>query len=246
MKDKTKIAPYARLLRELAELAEHASLTGSLSDGENRAAERYNSVLSYFATEGLVPEGIFTRLAPGCSYGDIGVEARMLLAYVEGQEKASAPKTEQVFDQGVLVRLAPFVDSGDLGRLVREHMKHNAHFDMNLLTSLAPFLDSGIMGEVIRDQLAQMANPAPAPAPAPAPEPPAAPAAPAPVVNAIMHFSAPESSREIVPAEEEDEDPDSLEALAARLRQPNISNEERQEIAIKLAQIAHEQARASI
>jgi hypothetical protein len=72
------------------------------------------------------------------------------------------------------------------------------------------------------------AEPKPAGAPAPSPAPPT-PAA--------------EPTRDLVPAPEHAPARPTLDELAIQLRRENLSQEERQAIAIQLAEIAHEQAR---
>jgi hypothetical protein len=234
-----EIASIRRMLRELSDLAEHASLTGSLGSGVARAVQRYNAMLERLTHLEAVPTGLFTSLDQGAGYGGLGVECRMLMAHLTPtKEDRQESSSVEIGDPSVLVRLAPFVDSEDLGKLVREHLRRNTRIDMDLLSSIAPFLDSDIMGEIIREQLRASTPPAP-------PAPPTPPAPPGPT----MVYVAPSASNPAPQAVTTDLTPasvaepgESLESLTARLRDPGLTPDERQSIAMRLAQIAHEEA----
>jgi hypothetical protein len=209
-----------RLLREIASLCEEASLTGSLEGGARSTAHRYNAILQYFEKDGTAPRGFFQPLGEGSEYAEIGVESRMLLAYVDENGK-NKPKNKT--DANFLVRLAPFVDSKDLSELVKKYTQQGGHFDPGLLTSLAPFLQSSDLGEIIQKHMDEaILGKQAVPIPAPEPEPPI--------------------SREIVNTRTSPEGP-TLEQLAADLKNPVLTADHRQRIAIMLAELAHEQAR---
>jgi hypothetical protein len=221
-----------RLLKELADMAEEASLTGSLAEGAPQAVQRYNAVLHYLEDEDAVPEDLFEKLPESTSFAKLGVECRLLAAYFEpGEESTKGDKGKG--NASILVRLAPFVDSNDLAELVKEHVKNGTSIDVHMLTALAPFLKSSDLGQLMRQHVSgwfkqSEAEPKPAGAPAPSPAPPT-PAA--------------EPTRDLVPAPEHAPARPTLDELAIQLRRENLSQEERQAIAIQLAEIAHEQAR---
>jgi len=141
-----------RLLHEIAQLCEHATLTGSLSGGAPRAIARFNTILAQLTESGAVPENLFSPLSPEADYGEVGVEARMLASYIREGEK-ERDRQRDVHDPGILVRLAPFVDSKDLSSLIREQMQQGVHLDMHILTSIAPFLGKEDLGMLLREHI---------------------------------------------------------------------------------------------
>ena len=217
MNDQTdEIQSCVQLLREIAEICEHASLTGSMSGGEGRTSSRYNSTLSRLVQLGAVQDGFFQAVPASASYGEVGVEARMLASYAsKGKEFEKNRRKGHSGEPSILLRLAPFVDPHDLGAMVREHLKQGLTFDMENLTHLAPFLDRETLGSLVRGHLVQEANPEVPGAPE-APEAPVAPVPPQPqegetrIQAPIIHEAAP-----------------SLDELLERLKQPGLSQDER-------------------
>ncbi len=225
-----------RLVQEIADLAEHASLTGSLASGESRAVARYNSVLGHLAQAGAVPDGLFSQLDEELtSYGQLGVESRLLASFLDGKSRDERHEEGLLNDSSVLVRLAPFVSGEDLGRLVREQLTNGVDIGTRTLTALAPFLDSSMLSELLRMHFPGVPKPH---APQAPPEPPSRPVpasaqAPAePATRAVTPYEAPSS--------------DQLADLAARLRQPDISPEERERISLELSELARQQANLSL
>ena len=104
---------YRNMLRELAELAEHASLTGAMSSGQNRAVARYNIAVEELAKAGALPAGAALPLPADASFGELAVEARLTLAALPGNKSKHKHKHghhDEDHDPGLLVRLAPFID----------------------------------------------------------------------------------------------------------------------------------------
>lgn len=208
-----------RVLAEVAQVAEHGSLTGSYRGGARAAAQAYNGALAALSAKGLVPEGMFESLdLDHADFGHIGVQARLLLAVVEEPEE-EAPAEEGL---GSVIALAPFLNSQDLAQLVRERLRTHTKVNDGFLTALAPFLDSEMLGELVRTRMNR--RPA-APEPAPAPAPP----------------SPPEPPQDIRPAIHE-APPATLESLADELRRPDLTVEERQAIATRLAELSYDQS----
>jgi hypothetical protein len=150
------------LLREMAGLAENASLTGSLEGGARQAIRRYNGLLTRFITTGAVPDGLFEPLSEAADYAQLGVESRLLAAFLEGDSNGNGNgegrrrnkgKDRDGIDSNVLIRLAPFVKGEDLSALVGEYMQRGARMDPHILTHLAPFLDSDSLGKLLRKHL---------------------------------------------------------------------------------------------
>ncbi len=162
------------LLNEIAELCDHASLTGSLSSGAKRTAVRYNSILQRLEQSGDVPASLFGELPEDADFGEIGVEARMLASYFS-QSRRERNKRDGGRDHGdpnILIRLAPFVRQEELGMLVREQRLKGSPLDMNTLTGLAPFLGQDVLSDLLREHLMQSERPTP-------PVPPVPPTSPA-------------------------------------------------------------------
>lgn len=76
-----------RMLREIAELAHHASITGFLKQGKHSAMQRYNAILQHFEQRGLVPPGLFRPLPNDASFDELNVEATLLASYIEDDVK---------------------------------------------------------------------------------------------------------------------------------------------------------------
>jgi hypothetical protein len=219
---------YRHMLREIADLCEHASLTGSLNGGESRVARRYNAVLARLEEGGILPAGMFDPVPDSGQFGEIGVEARMLAAYLSNDRKEK--RKERGGDPGVLVRLAPFVRPEDLAALVRQQMESGARMDMDLVTHLAPFLDQNALGELLQEHLR---GPKAAPTPPTPPTPPSPPTPPVPPVSPVPPFA----HEPIVPLPEALPAPastppqeDRVLVLLERLKDPRLSTEERAEI----------------
>lgn len=209
-----EIAACQSLLREIAELCENASLTGSLSGGAGRVGQRYNALLGRLTAQGAVPQDLFSPIPEGAGYGEIGVEARMLAGYLKQEKK----KDKRSGDPGILVRLAPFVSREDLANLIRQHWEQGTGVDMDTITHLAPFLAQEDLGKLLSSHFqAHVASEKPEP-----PTPPAPPAAPAEAPTRpsgsepTMHFNEAPRNPE-----------DRLGVLLERLKDPRLSDAER-------------------
>jgi hypothetical protein len=145
-----------RLLTEIAELCDHASLTGSMSTGAKRTAERYNAVLAKLTEAGQVAPGLFSPVPDSADFGEVGVEARMLSGFLGDDSKNKDRHRGRDHDGGersVIIRLAPFIGQAELNQLVREHTRSGAGFDVNTITALAPFLGQEYLSELVRENL---------------------------------------------------------------------------------------------
>ena len=263
MKDPNDIDTARRLLAELAEMAEHASMTRSLRGGEKSAAQAYNRVLATLDASGHAPQGMFEPLATeGAEYGEIGVQCRLLLSVL--RDDARPGKGEESL--GAVIALAPFLDSADLAQMVRERMGSGIGMPDGFLVALAPFLDSSMLGDLVRRNM--KAPPAP-------PSPPEAPEPKTRIDQGlaelddrlvrIRDLAQREESDErrselmesadalegrvahyrdlLQPASPEPESPPTtLESLAEELRRPDLTVEDRQRIATKLAELSYAQS----
>ncbi|HWD41395.1 MAG TPA: hypothetical protein VG944_21300 [Fimbriimonas sp.] len=232
-----------KLLREIAEMSEHAVLTGSLEGGSVRAAKRYNAIVQALTNQGQIAPGLFSPIDENSNFGEIAVEARLLASYIDENGNGNGDfhaehgrhghghRWKDKGDSNILMRLAPFLDKDALAELVKEHAMQDGRFDGHLITALAPFLDGSTLSDLVRNHLLSRERPEQPSRPEP-PPPSAAPVpAPTPVVAAG-----------IVPHEDRTP-PLSLDELAAKLREGNLTDDERQQIAIRLAELSHEEAK---
>ena len=219
-----QLKTFRRVLTELADMAEHASLTGSLRGGEKQAAQAFNRALEALSSQGLVPTGMFEPInTTQPDFGELGVQCRLLLAAISDE-----PEERSEAGFGEVIALAPFLKSEDLTKLVRDRMSESTKIPKGLLVGLAPFLDSEMLGDLVRRQI----RPPVPPVPPVAPEPPVAPPVPVEDLRPAIH----------VVHEIAEHHPETLESLAAQLREPDVSPEDRQRIATRLAELAYEQA----
>ena len=250
-----------RILAELAEMTEHASLTQGLRGGEKAAAQAYNRVLASFSRTGAVAEGMFEPLDPeGTDFGTLAVQCRLLLAVVSGDRKREKDRPNERLD-GVIA-LAPFLDSDDLGRMVMERLGESGTIPDGLLVGLAPFLESGMLGQIVRRNLRSPTPPSPPMATTPPPK------SQGPLedletniakIRDLARTQTAERRDELLARADEFESrkeeyqgtltaaappeaPATLESLAAELRRPDLTMEERQRIAMRLAELSYEQS----
>jgi len=226
-----QVAAARRILDELANMAEHASLTGSLQGGAEHAARSYNRVLQILSDRGLVLEGMFEPIDPtGAAFGPLGVQCRLLMAAVTEERHEEGGGFEGV------VALAPFLESHDLGLLVRERMDGPGRLSDGLLAGLAPFLDRETLGDLVRRKIAPPAPPRP-------PQPPQPASPPTSVAEAPTMHPVPVNAERLVGPTS---DAAHLEALATELRRPDLTPEERQRIAMRLTELAYDQTSRSL
>ena len=94
-----EIRRIRRLLIKTAEMAEGASLTGSLKQGGRAAVQQYNRALQYLEQVGEVPAGLFSQLPEDASLDEAGIAAMQLAGYLEdadeegGGEASSSAKS---------------------------------------------------------------------------------------------------------------------------------------------------------
>jgi molybdenum-dependent DNA-binding transcriptional regulator ModE len=88
-----EIRRIRRLLQKTAEMAEGASLTGSLKQGGRAAALQYNRALQHLEQLGEIPTELFAPLPEDASLDEVGVAANQLAGYLEDEEEGSSPAT---------------------------------------------------------------------------------------------------------------------------------------------------------
>jgi len=104
-----------RMLDKTAKLAEHATLTGSLSNGKSYAIRSYNAVVEHLASSTEIPSALFPLLSESASLGDVGIASAQLAEYL----RAALPEQQD----NLLFK--GFFTKGELGEiadLAREHV----------------------------------------------------------------------------------------------------------------------------
>lgn len=239
---RTQLEAVRRMLRELSEMCENASLTGALSGGAAHATARYNRMLETLEAEAAVPPGMFSRLdEQSTGFGQLAVETRLLLASLKDEEDEEEGRHGRRGRRGLgaLIGLAPFLDRDDLEKLVRERLEDSGPISDGLLIGLAPFLNKTMLREIVNRRVGVPAPPTPPeppvpPAPPAPPAPGAAPAWEAPPAPGVPPPPAPEPFAAGLrgPVSEE------LSWLASRLADPGLTADERSRIAARLAELA--------
>lgn len=103
------------MLDKTAKLAEHATLTGSLSNGKSYAIRSYNAVVEHLASTTEIPPALFPLLSESASLGDVGIASAQLAEYL----RAALPEQQD----NLLFK--GFFTKGELGEiadLAREHV----------------------------------------------------------------------------------------------------------------------------
>lgn len=106
-----------RLLREIAQLAQHASLTGSLEKGAPSAIRRYNFILQRLEQTGSMAGHLFEPLPESASFDELGVDATLLAGYIaeDSGESNGRDRKDKRRDRGG-------DDLRDLAQMVRENL----------------------------------------------------------------------------------------------------------------------------
>ena len=174
-----EIRRLRRMLTELGELAEHASLTGALERGAPAAIRRYNTVLQRLQELGAVPSS-FGRLGDDVSFDEIKVESALVASYLKDDERGPLGGGPRGTNSSLhlVAGLAPFVDKHELLELLRAHEHEGESLDPDVVLSLAPFLPREEVARLVRHHLSELLGP-PATPPEPA-RPQGAPQRPAP------------------------------------------------------------------
>ncbi len=82
----TEVRRLRRLLKDIGDLAQHASLTGSLQGGAATAVRRYNAVVRRLTELGAISPGLFSPISDESSFDELGVEATLLSGYLKEDE----------------------------------------------------------------------------------------------------------------------------------------------------------------
>ncbi len=151
-----EVAQLRRLLHRMADLAEHASQTGSFKGGAQGSVRRYNAVVERLEDLEAVPEDVFQKLdEDDANFDELGAEARLLEEYLEDEEQRTADPAAgpKKMDMQMIVGLAPFMDKQELAALLRAAMSQQKTMNPGLLVGLAPFIDRQDLGRIVRERM---------------------------------------------------------------------------------------------
>lgn len=120
MAQEKEIKRMIRMLESTAKMAEHASITGTLKQGQKVSVRQYNAVLDRLRETEEIPDALFPLLEEDTSFDEVGVACKQLAAYLkEEEEQAKARSWEQL-----RVGDTPIINIGgdlkDLGKLIRD------------------------------------------------------------------------------------------------------------------------------
>ncbi len=167
------------LLKELASMAEDATLSGAFSDGLSSARDRINWLMAWAEAQEISPAGFFRPLSDKASWGDIGVEARMLMASLKeaqarfdgsnDQDDEENPADSDFYGEtfgakSIFGPRGPFGPHGPFGKegifadRNRQGEKQASHSgagvegrlqDPGILVAMAPFLDAEDLASMV-------------------------------------------------------------------------------------------------
>ena len=160
-----KLESALGILREIADICDHVSLTGSLKDGRDAVLTRYNHTLNHLVENGVVDKALFQALPADASFDRIGVESRMLRAAVK--QHRAPESSDGDFDINTIQALAPFARGEDIARLIHKYIDSGHSVPVHMMTGLAPFLRSEDLTLLMERALTPVTPPAPPKAPEP-------------------------------------------------------------------------------
>ncbi len=118
MAQEKEIKRMVRLLESTAKIAENASLTGILEQGQKASVRQYNAILERLEEEEEIPGVLFPPLEEDASFDEVGVACKQLAAYLkEEEEPAKTLPRERVSN---VVKIGG--DLKDLGELIRDSL----------------------------------------------------------------------------------------------------------------------------
>lgn len=111
------------LLDKTARVAEHGSLTGSLSSGKDYAIRSYNAILEHVTGTGQAPSALFPPLPENATLADVGIACAQLAEYLRAglpeEHRGSKRAFLKAGDEGLIISLG---ELGEIGELVRERL----------------------------------------------------------------------------------------------------------------------------
>jgi hypothetical protein len=126
------------VLEKIKDIAVHASVTGSLSEGGSHIARQYNAVVQHLSQSFDFPPYLLVSLAEGASMDEVGIAADILSAYLRAREEDAREEGEgesievsrrrherhrrHAGHGGGLSDLKEVQELKEVGKLIREHL----------------------------------------------------------------------------------------------------------------------------
>jgi hypothetical protein len=120
MAQEKEIKRIIRLLESTTKMAEHASLTGTLKEGQKVSVRQYNAILELLKNIEEIPSELFPVLEENASFDEVGVACKQLAAYLQEEEEPakSRPRERPFLEDSPIINIGG--DLKDLGQLIRE------------------------------------------------------------------------------------------------------------------------------
>jgi hypothetical protein len=120
MAQEKEIKRIIRLLESTTKMAEHASLTGTLKEGQKVSVRQYNAILDRLREIEEIPGTLFPPLEEEASFDEVGVACKQLAAYLQEEEEPakSRPRERPFLEDSPIINIGG--DLKDLGQLIRD------------------------------------------------------------------------------------------------------------------------------
>jgi len=133
MAQEKEIKRMIRLLESTAKIAQDASMTGMLEQGQKASIRQYNAILDRLKETEEIPDVLFPPLEEDASFDEVGVACKQLVAYLQEEEEPAKARSREQFRVGDMPIINIGGDLKDLGELIRnalpEWMK-KGHIDI--------------------------------------------------------------------------------------------------------------------
>ncbi|HIE26094.1 TPA: hypothetical protein EYP66_02280 [Candidatus Poribacteria bacterium] len=124
MADEKEIRRMIRLLESTAKIAQDASMTGMLEEGNKASVRQYNAILDRLRETEEIPDVLFPPLEEDAPFDEVGVACKQLAAYLKEEEE---PEKSRRSTGGTYH--SPIINIGgdlkDLGQLIRDALHLN-------------------------------------------------------------------------------------------------------------------------
>jgi hypothetical protein len=119
MAQEKEIKRIIRLLESTTKMAEHASLTGTLKEGQKVSVRQYNAILDRLREIEEIPGTLFPPLEEEASFDEVGVACKQLAAYLQEEEEPAKarPRERPFLEDSPIINIGG--DLKDLGQLIR-------------------------------------------------------------------------------------------------------------------------------
>lgn len=122
----SEVRRIRRLLREMYKMAEHSSMTGSMTAGEADAAAMYNLILRRLNELDISAGPLFPDLPADASFERVGVASKLLYGYLEEDEEDPEQRAARAITPNIVIggisSLGDLDKLRDIGQQVRDNL----------------------------------------------------------------------------------------------------------------------------